>query len=83
MNTHSTPSLPQATFDTAGAWQAPDLDAATIDFYLRRGRNERARAFSEMIRGIFSSPVSRPSAEVHALPARPRKAAEQDRARAA
>ena len=75
--------VPQATFDTAGAWHAPQLDPAMIDFYLRRGRQERARAFSELIRGMFSSPASRPGAEVHELPAHRREAAGQERARAA
>ena len=53
---------------------APKIDSATIDYYLARGRRERARAFAEMIRGIFSSP-GRPSAEVHALPAGDRRTA--------
>jgi hypothetical protein len=48
-------------------FDAPQIDSATIDYYLARGRRERARAISEMIRGIFSSP-ERKSAEVHALP---------------
>lgn len=73
----------QATVDSVGAWKAPVLDQATIDFYLRRGRQERARAFAQMIRGIFSSPASQPGCEVHALPARKREGAPQDRARAA
>jgi hypothetical protein len=60
---------------TADAVRAPALDPAAIDFYLRRGREERARAFAEMIRGVFSSPAARPSAEVHELPARRREAA--------
>ena len=54
-------------------FDAPQIDSATIDYYLARGRRERARAFSEMIRGIFSSPGRR-SAEVHALPVRERAA---------
>lgn len=73
----------QATVDSMGAWKAPVLDQATVDFYLRRGRQERAQAFAQMIRGIFSSPTTRDSAEVHSLPARQREAAPQDRARAA
>ena len=48
-------------------FDAPSIDSATIDYYLARGRRERARAFSEMIRGIFSSP-GRNSTEVHVLP---------------
>ncbi len=75
MKTISTSPVRQATFDTAGAWQAPRADAAAIDFYLRRGRQERARALSQMIRGIFSSPAGRASAEVHELPARQRDVA--------
>ena len=55
-------------------FDAPKIDSATIDFYLARGRRERARAFAEMIRSVFSSPA-RHSAEVHALPARERGAA--------
>jgi hypothetical protein len=58
----------------ADAFRAPVLDPATVDFYLRRGREERARAFAEMIRGIFSSPPARAPAEVHELPARRREA---------
>ena len=64
----------QASLDSAGAWKAPVLDQATIDFYLRRGRQERARAFAQMIRGVFSPPATRDSAAVHALPARKREA---------
>ena len=56
--------------DAAGAFRPPVLDQAVIDFYLRRGRAERARAFAEMIRSVLSTPGSRRSAEVHALPAR-------------
>lgn len=65
-------------------FDAPQIDSATIDYYLARGRRERARAFSEMIRAIFSSP-GRPSAEVHELPVRERTTAnaEARRARAA
>lgn len=63
-------------------FDAPKIDSATIDYYLARGRRERARAFAEMIRGIFSSPAPR-SAEVHALPARELPKDAGDRARAA
>ncbi len=52
-------------------FDAPQINSATIDHYLARGRQERARAFSEMIRGIFSSPAGR-GADVHALPPRER-----------
>ena len=55
---------------TRKLFDAPRIDSATIDFYLARGRRERARAFAEMIRGVFSSPGR--SAEVHALPLRGR-----------
>ena len=54
-------------------FNAPQIDSATIDHYLARGRRERARAFAGMIRGIFSSPA-RPTAELHALPVRERAA---------
>ncbi len=54
-------------------FDAPQIDSATIDYYLARGRRERARAFAAMIGGIFSSPGRR-SAEVHALPVRERAA---------
>ena len=71
MNKIAGRDFPQpAVIDTAGAFRPPVLDQAVIDFYLRRGRAERARAFAEMIRSVFSSPASRRSAEVHALPAR-------------
>jgi hypothetical protein len=52
----------------------PQIDSATIDFYLARGRRERARALAAMLRSIFS-PGGRRSAEVHELPARERGAA--------
>lgn len=75
-------------------FDAPQIDSATIDHYLARGRRERARVFSEMIRGIFSSPAGRSaasrsatgrSAEVHTLAVRDRTepATAKDRARAA
>jgi hypothetical protein len=54
---------------TSKLFDAPQIDPATIDYYLARGRRERARAFSEMIRGIFSFPAHR-GAEVHAQPLR-------------
>jgi hypothetical protein len=63
-------------------FDAPQIDSATIDYYLARGRRERARAFSEMIRSIFSSPVRR-RAEVHTLPVRERAEASPGNARAA
>ncbi len=65
-------------------FDAPQIDSATIDHYLARGRRERARVFAEMIRGIFSSPARR-SAEVHTLPVHKRAegAPTTDRARAA
>jgi hypothetical protein len=50
-------------------FDAPQIDSATIDYYLARGRRERARAFAEMVRSIFSSPGRR-SAEVHTLAVR-------------
>ena len=67
---------------TRKPFDAPQIDSATLDYYLARGRRERARAFAEMIRGIFSSPGR---AEVHALPLRERAkvAPAGDRARAA
>ena len=34
----------------------PTIDHATIDFYVAKGRRERSRAFSAMIRSIFSAP---------------------------
>lgn len=66
----SSRTVAQTTLDTAGAWTPPTLDAATVDFYLRRGRQERARAFADMIRSVFSSPATRPAAEVVEMPAR-------------
>ncbi len=64
-------------------FDAPKIDSATIDFYLARGRRERARAIAEMIRAVFSSP-ERQGAEVHELPARERaRPAPKARARAA
>ena len=68
---------------TSKLFDAPQIDSATIDYYLARGRRERARAFAQMIRGIFSSPGR--EAEVHALPVRDRArtAPARDRARAA
>ena len=69
-------------------FDAPKIDSATIDYYLARGRRERARAFAEMIRSIFPSPA-RSGAEVHALPTgergtpAPSPATAKDRARAA
>lgn len=61
--------------ESAAARLTLALDPAVIDFYMRRGRQERARAFAEMVRGIFSAPAARPRAEVHELPARRRGAA--------
>lgn len=81
-NSSVTRTVPhQATIDTVGAFRAPRIDQATVDFYLRRGRVARARAFADLIRALFSLPASRdedeadaagarPVAEVHALPAR-------------
>lgn len=65
-------------------FDAPKIDSATIDYYLARGRRERARAFSQMIRAIFSSPAGE-SAEVHELPVRerPKATPRPGRARAA
>lgn len=54
---------------TSKLFDAPKIDSATVDYYLARGRRERARAFSEMIQGIFSSP-GRGGAEVRSLPVR-------------
>ena len=71
MKTISSSAIPQQpTADMSGAWTPPTLDGATIDFYMRRGRHERARAIAEMIRSVFSSPAGRPSAEVRELPRR-------------
>jgi hypothetical protein len=69
-------------------FNAPQIDSATIDHYLARGRRERARAFSAMFRSLFSSPGRRRSAEVHSLPVRAQAgeraaSAPDDRARAA
>ena len=52
-------------------FDAPQIDSATIDFYLAKSRRERARALSEMIRAVFSSPEPN-SGEVRGLPARER-----------
>ena len=49
---------------TSKLFEAPKIDSATLDYYLARGRRERARALSQMIRSVFSTP-GRDSAEVH------------------
>jgi hypothetical protein len=65
-------------------FDAPRIDSGMIDYYLARGRRERARAIAEMVRSVFSSPAGL-SADVHALPAREPARTERagDRARAA
>jgi hypothetical protein len=65
-------------------FDAPKIDSGMIDYYLARGRRERARAFAEIVRSVFSAPAGR-SADVHALPGREpaRTAPAGDRARAA
>jgi hypothetical protein len=49
--------------------RAPQISAASLDFYLLRGRHERARALAEMIRSVFSSP-GRDTARAHGLAVR-------------
>ena len=36
----------------------PTFDQATIDHYVAKGRRERSRAFSAMIRSLFSTPAA-------------------------
>ena len=44
----------------------PSVDQSTIDFYVAKGRRERSRAFTQMIKSLFSSPETsnRPSGRV-------------------
>ena len=42
----------------------PTLDQATIDFYVAKGRRERSRAITGMIRALFSEPETTPAATV-------------------
>lgn len=34
----------------------PTIEQATIDHYVAKGRRERSRAFTRMIRSLFSAP---------------------------
>ena len=38
----------------------PNIDQATIDYYVAKGRRERSKAFGELIRALFSSPTTKP-----------------------
>lgn len=35
----------------------PTVDQATIDHYVAKGRRERSRAITEMVRSLFSAPA--------------------------
>ena len=40
----------------------PALNQATIDYYVAKGRRERSRHLTQMVRNLFSAPEQKPAA---------------------